>query len=160
MRRLLILLFVGTLMASCGPSATVQESRKTLKGYWNLDEINYNGADGIFNVTLLGDTSSECFVGSTWRFIPNNNFGNYEVTGTDCTGGKRYFVWTIPDVKNATSYDILLKPTDEKMNSTMNEKGFRLSIDYLSDNSLTFTQTVQVDGKPFTIVMNFSKISE
>jgi len=42
----------------------------------------------------------------------------------------------------------------------MNNAGFRLNINYLSDNELTFTQTVQVDGKPFTIVMNFSKISE
>ncbi|MEH6408368.1 MAG: lipocalin, partial [Leeuwenhoekiella sp.] len=70
------------------------------------------------------------------------------------------FVWSIPDMENATSYDILLKPTDAKMNSTMNDKGFRLNLAYLSDDSLRFTQTVQVDGKPFQIVMNFSKISD
>ncbi len=160
MKRIALLLFLGIFVASCGPSKTVKESRKTLKGYWNLDEINYGNAAGVYDVTLFGDASSECFVGSTWRFIPNNNFGNYEILGANCAGGQRYFVWTIPDTENATSYDILLKPTDEKMNSTMNDKGFRLSINYLSENELTFTQTVQVDGKPFTIVMNFSKISD
>ncbi|MAZ29029.1 MAG: lipocalin [Cytophagaceae bacterium] len=160
MKRILILLLVGAFAASCGPSKVVQQSRKTLKGYWNLDNINYGNAPGVYDVTLFGDASSECLVGSTWRFIPNNNFGNYEITSGNCAAGKRYFVWTIPDVDNTTSYDILLKPTDEKMRSTMNNKGFRLSIDYLADNQMTFTQTVQYDGKPFTIVMNFSKISD
>ena len=160
MKRIFAILFIATLFASCGSNKVVQESRKTLKGYWNLDEINYGNSSGVYDVTLFGDASSECFVGSTWRFIPNNNFGNYEITGADCSTGKRYFVWSIPEMKNAVFYDILLKPTDEKMNSTMNDKGFRLNLAYLSDNSLQFTQTVEVDGKPFKIVMNFSKISD
>lgn len=162
MKKILILLLVGVFAASCGPSKVVQQSRKTLKGYWNLDSINYGDAPGVYDVTLFGDTSSECLVGSTWRFIPNNNFGNYEITSSGCPVGQRYFVWTIPDVDNTatSSYDILLKPTDEKMRSTMNNKGFRLSIDYLSEDSLTFTQTVQYNGKPFKIVMNFSKLQE
>ncbi|MGB3775705.1 MAG: lipocalin family protein [Leeuwenhoekiella sp.] len=148
------------MVVSCGPSKVVKESRKTLKGTWNLDNINYGDANGVYDVKLFDDASSECFVGSTWNFIPNNNFGNYEITGTACSSGKRYFVWTIPDVENPSSYDILLKPTDEKMKSTMNNKGYRLTLDYLADNSLRFTQTLQVDGKPFTIYMNFTKISD
>jgi len=161
MKRIITVLLLSVFMVSCGGSnKVVKQSRKTLKGYWNLDNINYNNAPGVYDVTLFGDASSECMVGSTWRFIPNNNFGNYEITDGSCALGKRYFVWSIPAQESATSYDILLKPTDEKMNSTMNNAGFRLNINYLSDNELTFTQTVQVDGKPFTIVMNFSKISE
>jgi hypothetical protein len=160
MKKALFLMLAAMVIISCGPSKVVKESKKTLKGTWNLDNINYGEANGVYDVTLFDDASSECFVGSTWRFIPNNNFGNYEITGTDCSSGKRYFVWTIPDIENATSYDILLKPTDEKMKSTMNNKGYRLSLDYLSDDSLRFTQTLQVDGKPFTIFMNFTKISD
>ncbi len=153
-------MLAAVVVLSCGPSKVVRDSKKTLKGTWNLDNINYGDANGVYDVKLLDDASSECFVGSIWRFIPNNNFGNYEITGTDCSSGKRYFVWTIPDVKNATSYDILLKPTDEKMNSTRNDKGYRIALDYLTDDSLRFTQTLQVDGKPFTIYMNFTKISD
>jgi len=161
MRKVISIFILSVFLVSCGgTSKVVKESRKTLKGYWNLDNINYNNATGIYDVTLFGDVSSECLVGSTWRFIPNNNFGNYEITGATCNPGKRYFVWSIPDQESAISYDILLKPTDEKMNSIMNDAGFRLNINYLSENELTFTQTVQVDGKPFKIVMNFSKISE
>ncbi len=161
MRKIISILILSVVLISCGgTSEVVKQSRKTLKGYWNLDNINYNNASGVYDVTLFGDVSSECMVGSTWRFIPNNNFGNYEIVSGTCTPGKRYFVWSIPDQESAISYDILLKPTDEKMNSTMNNAGYRLNINYLSDNELTFTQTVQVDGKPFKIVMNFSKISD
>lgn len=161
MKKILLVLLIGFLASACKTSEVVQESRKTLKGYWNLDEINYDGADGIYNVVLFNDTSAECFAGSTWRFIPNNNFGNYEIKGVNCAPGKRYFVWSIPDPgTNASSYDILLKPTNENMKSTQGGIGFRLNIKYLSENQLTFTQTVQVDGKPFKIVMNFSKISD
>ncbi len=161
MKKIIILLFTGLLLSSCGTNKVVKESRKTLKGTWTLDNINYGDADGVYKVKLFEDVSSECFVGSVWKFIPNNNFGNYDITGTNCVGGKRYFVWSIPDGgKSATSYDILLKPTDEKMKSTMNNEGFRLNLDYLSDDSLRLTQTLEVNGKPFTINMNFSKISE
>lgn len=161
MKRLVLILFTGLLLGSCATNQVVKESRKTLKGHWNLDNINYGNAEGEYKVKLLEDVSSECFVGSTWRFIPNNNFGNYEINGTDCAPGKRYFVWTIPSGgKSATSYDILLKPTDSKMNSTMNNEGFRLNLDYLSNDSLRLTQTLQVNGKSFTINMNFTKISD
>ncbi|WGK64759.1 lipocalin family protein [Croceiramulus getboli] len=161
MKKLMLILCVAALAVSCGPRKVVKESRKTLKGYWSLDEITYGSAPGTYNVTLFDDVSAECLTGSTWRFIPNNNFGNYEITDPDCPGGKRYFVWSIPDVgEDALNYDILLKPTDEKMRSTMNNKGFRLSLSYLSEESLTFQQTLQVNGSPFVITMNFSKISE
>ncbi|MGB5941477.1 MAG: lipocalin family protein [Leeuwenhoekiella sp.] len=162
LKRGLLLILTAVFIASCGTNATVRSSKKVLKGYWNLDEINYGDAQGIYDVTLFKDASSSCFVGSLWRFIPNNNFGNYEISSTDCTAKQQYFVWNIDEQSGgtATNYDILLKPTDEKMNSTMSSQGFRLNINYLSEESLQFTQTVQVDGKPFTITMNFSKIQE
>lgn len=161
MKRIILLLSIVAIAVSCGPSKVVKESRKTLKGYWELNEINYGSAPGTYEVKLFDDASADCLTGSTWRFIPNNNFGNYEVTAAGCTPGKRYFVWSIPDTGGTdTNYDILLKPTDEKMNSTMNNKGFRLNLSYVSESALTFTQTVQVDGSPFTITMNFTKISE
>ena len=160
MKKIILILFTGILLTACGTNKVIKESRKTLKGTWSLNNINYGDADGVYQVRLFDDVSSECFVGSVWRFIPNNNFGNYEITGTNCVGGKRYFVWSIPGGKSTTNYDILLKPTDENMNSTMNNEGYRINLDYLSDNSLRLTQTLQVNGKPFTINMNFTKISD
>ena len=157
MKKQWLIAMCSLVLLSCGPSKTIKESKKTLKGTWTLNEISYDRT-GIFNVTIFGDTSAECLEGSTWRFIPNNNFGNYEITDTNCPTGKRYFVWSLPGTgENETAYDIILKPTDEKMKSTMDNKGFKLSISYLSDNQLQINQKVQLEGSPFTISMNFSK---
>ena len=72
----LILLVAVVVFASCSPTQqTVISAKKTLKGEWSLDKISYD-RDGIFDVTLYNDASAECFTGSTWRFIPNNNTGN------------------------------------------------------------------------------------
>jgi hypothetical protein len=160
MKKIIIVTVVSLFLWACGPSKTVKESKKILKGSWTLNDINYDQS-GTFNVTIFQDTSAECLLGSRWRFVPNNNFGNYDVIDGNCPVGKRYFIWTIPDTGDAaTNYDIILKPTDAKMKSTMNEKGFRLSLSYLSDNQLQLKQTVQMDGKPFTITMEYSKNAE
>ncbi|MFT5752526.1 MAG: hypothetical protein ACI828_001882 [Flavobacteriales bacterium] len=160
MKKIMIIMFASLITIACGPSKTIKESKKTLKGTWTLNDITYDRS-GTFNVTIFQDTSAECLEGSTWRFIPNNNFGNYEVVNENCPSGKRYFIWAIPDTgDSATNYDIILKPTDAKMKSTMNNKGFRLNLSYLSDDQLEIKQTLQMDGKPFTITMAYSKNME
>ncbi|NAS31468.1 lipocalin [Flavobacteriaceae bacterium R38] len=151
----LILMFI---ISGCGSTKTIRESKKTLKGNWTVDNISYSET-GTFNVTLFDDVSAECMKGSIWRFIPNNNFGNYEINsggGSSCATGTRYFVWSIPN--SDVNYDVLLKPTNEKKKSVLNNKGYRLGLTYLSETQLKLTQTVQLEGKPFIITINFSKL--
>lgn len=146
------------LMAwSCGSSKTVRDSKKVIKGSWTLSSITYSKT-GKYNVTLLNDTSKDCFEGSTWQFVPNNNTGTYTINESSCSTGLRNFVFTIQEV-NAESgyYDFLLKPTNEKNKSETNQ-GFRLSLMALSDTNMQWQQTVYVDGAPFIINMNFTKL--
>ena len=159
MRKLLALFLLASLTISCGSSKVVKESRKEIKGYWSLDDISYSES-GTFNVQLFNDTSTECFVGTSWRFIPNNNRGYYEVQNTDCPTGNRNFIFDIQEINEQSGlYDFLLKPTDEKYKSA-NNIGFRLRLAQMSNNSMQWEQTVSLEGKPFTIYMNFSKISD
>lgn len=161
MKKIITLCLMTFVLLSCGTSKVVKQSRKTLDGTWTLENINYGDAEGEYEVELFDDTSSECFVGSTWEFISNNNFGNYNISGgADCSSGERYFIWSIPDTDNTSTYDILLKPTDENKKSIRNNAGYRLTLDYLADNSLRITQTLRVNDKPFTINMNFTKASQ
>lgn len=156
MKRILLLLLTISVM-SCGSSKTVRDSKKVIKGGWALNSITYS-QPGTYNVTLLNDVSKTCFEGSTWQFVPNNNTGTYTINNTDCSTGERYFVFTIQEVDETSGlYDFLLKPTDEKHNSETNQ-GFRLSLTALSETMMQWEQTLTVDGKPFTITMNFTKI--
>lgn len=155
MKKLLLSLIIITLL-SCGGTKTVRVSKKVMKGDWTLSSINYN-QPGTFKVKLLNDASKECFEGSTWQFIPNNNTGNYTVNNTNCSIGMRYFIFTIQEIDESTGlYDFLLKPTNEKKKSETNS-GFRLQLTQLSDTDMQWRQTVSIEGKPFTINMNFTK---
>lgn len=159
MKKILILALIAATALSCGTPKTVQESRKILKGYWTLTSISYDSS-GKYNVTLFNDTSVECFEGSNWRFIPNNNTGNYTIDNSNCPTGQRDFIFTIQEIDPTTGlYDFLLKPTNAKGKSD-SDIGFRLRLAQLNESSMRWEQTVNLDGKPFKINMNFSKINE
>jgi len=159
MKKLLVLAVLAVFALSCGTPKTVIETKKVIKGYWSLDNISYSEA-GTFTVQLLNDTSRECFEGSSWRFIPNNNTGMYTIDNDNCPSGERNFIFAIQEVDQTTGlYDFLLKPTNEK-NKSENNTGFRLRLAQMSNSSMKWEQTVSLEGKPFTISMNFSRIQE
>lgn len=159
MKKLTTIIVLAVLAFSCGTPKTVVESRKVIKGNWSLDEISYSEA-GTFTVQLLNDTSRECFQGSTWRFVSNNNTGTYTIDNSNCPSGDRYFIFDIQEMDPTTGlYDFLLKPTDAKKRSEDN-KGFRLRLAQLSSSRMKWEQTVSLEGKPFTISMNFSRIDD
>ena len=156
MKNTIVLILTITFL-SCGASKTVRDSKKVIKGNWALNSINYSEG-GTYNVNLLNDVSKECFEGSTWQFIPNNNTGIYNISESACNSGERNFIFTIQEVDEVTGlYDFLLKPTDVKGKSETN-KGFRLKLAAISDTAMQWQQTVNVEGQPFTISMNFTKL--
>lgn len=159
MKKLLFLALISATIFSCATPKTVKESQKVLKGYWTLNDVSYDRS-GTFNITLFNDASSECLEGSTWRFIPNNHTGVYTVNNSGCSTGDRNFRFSIQEINSSTGlYDFMLKPTNAKGKSEDNS-GFRIRLAQLSENSMTWEQTVNVEGKPFTISMNFSKLED
>ncbi|AUC74434.1 lipocalin family protein [Olleya sp. Bg11-27] len=156
MKQVITILFLS-LLFSCGTSKTVKESRKTIKGEWVINTISYSEA-GTYKVSLFNDVSKTCFEQSTWKFIPNNNSGVYTINDSNCNTGERNFNFTIQEIDSTTGlYNFLLKPTDAKGNSE-NNQGFRLTLAQLSETNMRWEQTLTVDGKPFTINMNFTKL--
>ena len=157
MKNPILLLALAITLSACSSSKTVRASKKVIKGNWILNNVSYSEA-GTYKVTLLDDASKECFEGSTWQFVPNNNTGIYNIDDAGCSAGERYFIFTIQEVDAETGlYDFLLKPTNKKYKSETN-KGFRLKLSALSDTMMQWQQTVTVEGNPFTITMNFTKL--
>lgn len=155
---LIILVLTGTVLA-CGTSKTVKASHKVIKGNWTLTNIDYSEY-GTFKITFFTDASKDCFEGSSWQFIPNNNTGTYTITSEGCVKGDRNFIFVIQEIDaNTGLYDFLLKPTDAKHKSADN-KGFRLKLADLSETNMKWTQTASIDGKTIKINMNFSKTTE
>ena len=163
MKKVLFLLMLGLAVVSCKTQGTIAKStqgthqaNKVIKGEWTLSSVTYN-EKGKYEITLLNDTSKECFEGSYWKFVPNNYRGIYAINNAGCAGGDRHFIFTVQEIDKSTGYyDFLLKPTNEKYQSETNA-GVRLHLAYLSENEMRWEQTVRVDGKPFVITMNFTK---
>ena len=156
MRHLIILVLTLSLL-SCGTSKVVRDSEKDLKGNWTLNSFNYSKT-GSFAVNLFNDTSTDCFEGSTWEFIPNNNSGTYEINSSDCVTGPRKFKFFIQEIDAATGlYDFMLKPVNAKGKSETNQ-GYRLKLAGITETTMQWRQTVTLDDSPFTIFMNFTKL--
>lgn len=159
MKKLIVAVLLIASVISCGTSKTVRTSKKVIKGEWVLSSVTHNKV-GTYNISLLNDATKECFEGSSWKFIPNNNTGTYIINGANCNEGERNFIFTIQEIDPATGlYDFLLKPTNEK-NKSEDNKGFRLELAQLSDTNMTWVQTLNVNGNPFIITMNFTKTIE
>ncbi|MFD1095930.1 lipocalin [Salegentibacter chungangensis] len=159
MKKILMLSALVILAVACGPSKVAKEARKTFDGSWTLTSVTYPQNTGQFNVTLFNDATASCFENSTWNFISNNNRGTYQVQGMDCSSGNSYFIWSIDEENTPEGmYDFLLKPTNEDYKSTTGNQGFRLNLKSLTDNNMVWEQTVSLEGEPFVIRMNFSKL--
>lgn len=164
MKKIALLFVIAALTMACKSGSGTMTSKpketnianKAIKGEWTLQSVTYS-QQGKYDVTLLNDTSRECFEGSTWKFVPNNNRGHYTINNEDCSTGQRYFIFVVQEIDKSTGYyDFLLKPTNEKYTSESNQ-GIRLHLASISENAMVWEQTVRVDGKPFVISMNFVK---
>jgi len=160
MKKIIIPLVIVLSLVSCGASKTVKSSKKVIKGNWVLNKITYNQSGyGLFKATLFNDASKECLENTNWSFVPNNNTGVYVINKPECKTGERNFIFSIQEIDESTGlYDFLLKPTDAKGKSVTNS-GFRLQLVSLSETSMQWKQSLSVEGAPFIINMNFTKLN-
>jgi|SRR5690554_3065385 len=156
MKKSMLLVALVFCLAACGSSEVVREARKTINGDWVLASVEYPQNAGSVNVNLLSDESAGCFENSSWNFISNNNTGTYQLGGTECPEEPRFFTWAVEEA-GANEYFLTLKPTDSRQNSNMDNQGFRLVLNDLTQDRMVWEQTIRFEGSPFTIRMNFIK---
>lgn len=160
MKNLAILSLIMLVMTSCSLSKQEKTARKTIDGTWTLTKVTYD-SPGTFNATLFDDTTASCFEGSQWFFRSNNSTGTYNIINADCPTGDRNIRWSATEIgKNTGNYDFTMKFTDEKKTDIQKNTGYRMSLNYLDDNAMKLTQTINFEGKPFKINLNFSRITQ
>ncbi len=148
----LIVFALSLVLFSCGATKNVKTKEKIIKGNWTLNKIVYSKT-GDYKVTLFEDATKECFEGSSWKFVPNNNTGMYAINNINCVSGERDFIFVVQEIDAASGYyDFLLKPKNNE-----NKEGFRLQLTELSETTMQWKQYLNVDGTQFIINMNFTK---
>ena len=159
MKKIAVLILSMAFLVSCGTSQVANEARKTMSGDWQLTSITYPGNDQNVQVSLLDDIQARCLENSSWNFISNNNTGSYEPSGMNCDANPRFFIWSIDDTNAAAgNFDLMFKPTNSDHKSESGNIGYRLNLTNLSGSQMVWEQTVQFEGRPFTIRMNFNKL--
>lgn len=146
------------IMSSCGTTKIERQAQKTFKGDWTLTDISYPNGVGLVDVTLFGDASRKCFLNSNWHFVSNNNKGNYELYGDDCTSGKRTFYWNVKENSDEGLYFFTLKPADTGKDARKSKSGYRLELMSLDETTMVWEETVRTnEGKSLLIHFQFSK---
>lgn len=127
-------------------------AQKLIKGNWTITKVSYTGQE-YFKVTSFDIADSQCFVGSAWNFISNNNTGNFALNSANCTGFSSPITWFVNEEGN-----FVLKILNENK-ARKTESGFVLKIQNQTENSFELVNSANVDtkGSKINITYRFEK---
>ena len=155
MKKVLLTGMIGTLFAvSCSSANQAQNARADfmkLKGNWEVSSVDYEKEYKIKPFDEGAD--AQCFVGSQWNLVPNNNTGSYALSGGgDC-----------PTVTRAIKFDVSkdkefsFKVIDAGVKAKNVTAGYVLDFQNQTPTSFTLVQNVPFEGKILKVYYNFTK---
>lgn len=155
MKKVLLTGMIGTLFAvSCSSANQAQNARADfmkLKGSWEISSVDY---DKQYKIKPFDEgADAQCFVGSQWNLVPNNNTGSYSLSGGgDC-----------PTVTRAIKFDVSkdkefsFKVIDAGVKAKNVTAGYVLDFQNQTPTSFTLVQNVPFEGKILKVYYNFTK---
>ena len=155
MKKVLLTGMIGTLFAvSCSSANQAQNARADfmkLKGSWEISSVDYDKQCKIKPFDEGAD--AQCFVGSQWNLVPNNNTGSYALAGGgDC-----------PTVTRAIKFDVSkdkefsFKVIDAGVKAKNVTAGYVLDFQNQTPTSFTLVQNVPFEGKILKVYYNNKK---
>jgi hypothetical protein len=155
MKKVILLIAFSVLILSCkSKSATnTRLDSKTqvgMKGNWTISSVTYPNSN-VIKVTSFDLADSKCFVGSTWKFISNNNKGDLSLNSPSCTAYSTPITWFINK-----EGQFVMKILDESKAKRV-KSGYVLRVANLTDNSFQLIDNIDVAGKATEVVYQFSR---
>jgi hypothetical protein len=158
MKKLLLAGIVGASLfaVSCSTVNKAKDAQAVrseflkMKGDWQIVSINYDKAYKIKPFDEGAD--AQCFVGSHWRFIPNNYSGSYTLNGG---GSCPQFIQPIKvDIKgNVFTFKKIADGTKAKQNTA----GYTLTVINNSTDQFSLEQNVPFEGSSIKVIYNFER---
>ena len=157
MRKLILLFIFSFAIISCKSKSVTNtkldiKSEVAIKGNWNITNVSFPGSD-VIKVMSFDLADSKCFIGSTWKFISNNNKGNFSLNSPDCTSYSTPITWYINKEGN-----FVMKILDESKAKTI-KSGYILKVANQTDTSFQLIQNIDVAGKMTEVVYQFQKLN-
>ena len=161
MNKFLLLLTLPLLFLACKSSApstnlspkSDRSTQSEIKGNWQITNVSYPGSE-YFKVISFKIADSNCFVGSTWNFVPNNNKGSLSLNHPDCPSFSSPIVWSI-DKEGKFG----LKIVEAGVKSKTVTQGYLLRIANQTQTSFQLIDVINVGGQVKDITYQFEKIN-
>lgn len=147
------------VFASCTTGNTAQGISRsdflTFKGEWKISDIQYDASK--FKVKPFDEgADAKCWIGSTWKLIPNNWSGTYILHGgEECPAVSQSIKF---DIVNGNSF--VFKKIASGTKARNNIEGYALDLVSRTENNFSLKQNVYSGGQNVEIVYHFQKISK
>ena len=156
MKQNLALLFLSFLLFGCKtPSITNSKldkhSQVEIKGNWTLSNVIYPSSEYI-KINSFQIADSKCFEGSTWKFISNNNKGEFTLNQSSCTAFSSPITWF---VNQEGQFILKILSSGEKAKKVRD--GFILTVANQSESRFQLIDKVNVGGNIIEVVYQFQK---
>ena len=156
MKKIVLLFAIAILSFACKTQSPVstkldRSSQVDIKGNWTISAVTYPGSDYI-KVSSFDIADSKCFVGSTWKFVSNNNKGNMALTKADCPAFASNITWYINK-----EGQFVMKMIDAGVKRKRVTEGVILSVANQTETSFQLIDRIDVGGKSVAVVYQFEK---
>jgi hypothetical protein len=157
MKKLILFFALAIVASSCktpapATSTTVdRRSQVAIKGNWTITSVTYPGSD-MFKVTAFDIADTKCFVGSTWKFVSNNDTGEMALTQANCPGFSSAIKWYVNK-----EGQFVLKFLAEGTKAKKMQQGYILKVADQTMESFKLLDNINIGGKMTTIAYQFKK---
>jgi hypothetical protein len=156
MKKIILLCILAVSMFACKSKSVTGTNENTkaqvaMKGNWVISSVTYPGSQYI-KVNSFQIADSECFVGSTWKFISNNNKGNMALTKAGCTSFSSPITWFVNK-----DGQFVLKVLDAGIKAKKVREGYILMLANQTATSFQLIDKIDVGGKITDVVYQFQK---
>ena len=156
MKRILLLVGLAIFAFSCKTSSVTNKkldrsAQVNIKGNWTITSVDYPSKD-VIKVNSFSLADSQCFVGSTWKFISNNNKGDMNLTDANCPAFSSPITWF---VNKEGQFVMKVLNAGEKAKKVRD--GYVLKIANQTETSFQLIDRITVGTNPTDVVYQFTK---
>ncbi|WP_339889161.1 hypothetical protein [uncultured Flavobacterium sp.] len=153
-KSLLLLLITISLMGCKSQSVTNtnvdNKTERIIKGDWIVTNVSFPGSDYI-KVTSFDLADSKCLVGSTWKFVSNNNKGTMTLNDASCISFSSPITWYINQEGN-----FVMKIINDYKAKKVNQ-GYILRVANVTETSFELIDKINVGGSMKEVTYQFQK---
>lgn len=158
MKKVILLCTLAVLMFACKSTSvtstnTDRKSQVAMKGNWVISSVTYPGSQYV-KVNTFQIADSECFVGSNWKLVSNNNKGEMALTKPGCVSFSSPITWF---VNNEGQFVLKVLNAGEKARKV--REGYILRVANQTETSFQLIDKIDVGGKMTDVVYQFQKVN-